>query len=101
MNQVVESDCIIKQGSVCESLLNVYRNIKPDSFNNPQNATYAEQVDLMSLHIMQVNQQKYEEEQKRLQIEEQKRYDAMPAYKRFAKKIKNMVKNLTESKNDK
>lgn len=101
MNQVVESDCIIKQGSVCESLLNVYRNIKPDSFNNPQNATYAEQVDLMSLHIMQVNQQKYEEEQKRLQIEEQKRYDAMPAYKRFAKKIKNMVKNLTKSKNDK
>ena len=101
MNQVVESDCIIKQGSVCESLLNVYRNIKPDSFNNPQNATYAEQVDLMSLHIMQVNQQKYEEEQKRLQIEEQKRYDAMPAYKRFAKKIKNMVKNLTKPKSDK
>ncbi len=101
MNQVVESDCIIKHGSVCDVLLNVYRNIKPDSFNNPQNATYAEQVDLMSLHIMQVNQQKYEEEQKRLQIEEQKRYDAMPAYKRFAKKIKNMIKNLTKPKSDK
>lgn len=101
MNQVVESDCIIKQGSVCDVLLNVYRDIKPDSFNDPQNATYAEQVDLMSLHIMQVHQQKYEEEQKRLQIEEQKRYDAMPVYKRFAKKIKNMVKNLTKPKNDK
>lgn len=101
MNQVVESDCIIKQGSVCDVLLNVYRNIKPDSFNDPQNATYAEQVDLMSLHIMQVHQQKYEEEQKRLQIEEQKRYDAMPVYKRFAKKIKNMVKNLTKPNNDK
>lgn len=94
MNQVVESDCIIKQGSVCDVLLNVYRDIKPDSFNDPQNATYAEQVDLMSLHIMQVHKQRYEEEQKRLQIEEQKRYDAMPAYKRFAKKIKNMVKKL-------
>lgn len=101
MNQVVESDCIIKQGSVCDVLLNVYRNIKPDSFNDSQNATYAEQVDLMSLHIMQVHQQKYEEEQKRLQIEAQKRYDAMPMYKRFAKKIKNMVKNLTKPKNDK
>lgn len=101
MNQVVEDDCVIKHGSVCDALLNVYRNIKPDSFNDSQNATYAEQVDLMSLHIMQVHQQKYEEEQKRLQIEEQKRYDAMPDYKRFAKKIKNMVKNLTKSKNDK
>ncbi len=101
MNQVVESDCIIKHGSVCDALLNVYRNIKPDSFKDPQNTTYDKQVDLMSLHIMQVHQQKYEEEQKRLQIEEQKRYDAMPAYKRFAKKIKNMVKNLTKSKNDK
>lgn len=101
MNQVVESDCIIKQGSVCDVLLNVYRDIKPDSFNDPQNATYAEQVDLMSLHIMQVHKQRYEEEQKRLQIEAQKRYDAMPMYKRFAKKIKNMVKNLTKPKNDK
>lgn len=101
MNQVVEDDCVIKHGSVCDALLNVYRNIKPDSFNDSQNATYAEQVDLMSLHIMQVSKQKYEEEQKRLQIEEQKRYDAMPAYKRFAKKIKNMVKNLTKPKNDK
>ena len=101
MNQVVEDDCVIKHGSVCDVLLNVYRNIKPDSFNDSQNATYAEQVDLMSLHIMQVSKQKYEEEQKRLQIEEQKRYDAMPAYKRFAKKIKNMVKNLTKPKNDK
>ena len=101
MNQVVESDCIIKHGSVCDVLLNVYRNIKPDSFNGSQNATYAEQVDLMSLHIMQVHKQRYEEEQKRLQIEAQKRYDAMPAYKRFAKKIKNMVKNLTKPKNDK
>lgn len=101
MNQVVESDCIIKHGSVCDALLNVYRNIKPDSFKDPQNTTYDKQVDLMSLHIMQVHQQKYEEEQKRLQIEAQKRYDAMPAYKRFAKKIKNMVKNLTKSKNDK
>lgn len=94
MNQVVEDDCVIKHGSVCDALLNVYRNIKPDSFNGSQNATYAEQVDLMSLHIMQVHKQRYEEEQKRLQIEEQKRYDAMPAYKRFAKKIKNMVKKL-------
>lgn len=101
MNQVVEDDCTIKHGSVCDALLNVYRNIKPDSFNNPQNATYDKQVDLMSLHIMQVHKQRYEEEQKRLQIEEQKRYDAMPAYKRFAKKIKNMVKNLTKPKNDK
>lgn len=101
MNQVVEDDCVIKHGSVCDVLLNVYRNIKPDSFNDPQNATYAEQVDLMSLHIMQVHKQRYEEEQKRLQIEAQKRYDAMPAYKRSAKKIKNMVKNLTKSKNDK
>lgn len=101
MNQVVEDDCVIKHGSVCDALLNVYRNIKPDSFNNPQNTTYAEQVDLMSLHIMQVNQQKYEEEQKRLQIEEQKRYDAMPAYKRFAKKIKKSIKNLTKPNNDK
>ncbi|KXA16821.1 glycosyltransferase, group 2 family protein [Gardnerella pickettii] len=101
MNQVVEDDCVIKHGSVCDTLLNVYRNIKPDSFNDSQNATYAEQVDLMSLHIMQVSKQKYEEEQKRLQIEEQKRYDAMPAYKRFAKKIKNMVKNFTKPKNDK
>lgn len=94
MNQVVEDDCVIKHGSVCDALLNVYRNIKPDSFNGSQNATYAEQVDLMSLHIMQVHKQRYEEEQKRLQIEEQKRYDAMPMYKRFAKKIKNMVKKL-------
>lgn len=101
MNQVVEDDCVIKHGSVCDALLNVYRNIKPDSFNGSQNATYAEQVDLMSLHIMQVHKQRYEEEQKRLQIEAQKRYDAMPAYKRFAKKIKNMVKNLTKPKNDK
>ena len=101
MNQVVESDCVIKHGSVCDALLNVYRNIKPDSFKDPQNTTYDKQVDLMSLHIMQVHQQKYEEEQKRLQIEAQKRYDAMPVYKRFAKKIKNMVKNLTKSKNDK
>ena len=101
MNQVVEDDCTIKHGSVCDALLNVYRNIKPDSFKDPQNTTYDKQVDLMSLHIMQVHQQKYEEEQKRLQIEAQKRYDAMPAYKRFAKKIKNMVKNLTKSKNDK
>ena len=101
MNQVVESDCIIKHGSVCDVLLNVYRNIKPDSFKDKQNTTYDKQVDLMSLHIMQVHQQKYEEEQKRLQIEAQKRYDAMPVYKRFAKKIKNMVKNLTKSKNDK
>ncbi|RDW97006.1 glycosyl transferase [Gardnerella vaginalis] len=101
MNQVVESDYTIKHGSACDALLNVYRNIKPDSFNDSQNTTYAEQVDLMSLHIMQVHQQKYEEEQKRLQIEEQKRYDAMPVYKRFAKKIKNMVKNLTKPKNDK
>lgn len=101
MNQVVESDYTIKHGSACDALLNVYRNIKPDSFNDSQNATYAEQVDLMSLHIMQVSKQKYEEEQKRLQIEAQKRYDAMPMYKRFAKKIKNMVKNLTKPKNDK
>lgn len=101
MNQVVEDDCVIKHGSVCDVLLNVYRNIKPDSFNDSQNTTYAEQVDLMSLHIMQVNQQKYEEEQKRLQIEEQKRYDAMPAYKRFAKKIKKSIKNLTKPNNDK
>ena len=101
MNQVVESDYTIKQGSVCDVLLNVYRNIKPDSFNDSQNTTYAEQVDLMSLHIMQMNQQKYEEEQKRLQIEEQKRYDAMPAYKRFAKKIKKSIKNLTKPNNDK
>ena len=93
MNQVVESDCIIKQGSVCDVLLNVYRNIKPDSFNDSQNATYAEQVDLMSLHIMQVSKQKYEEEQKR--------YGAMPVYKRFAKKIKKSIKNLTKPKNDK
>ena len=101
MNQVVEDDCVIKHGSVCDALLNVYRNIKPDSFNSSQNATYAEQVDLMSLHIMQVHKQRYEEEQKRLQIEEQKRYDAMPAYKRFTKKIKKSIKNLTKSKNDK
>ena len=101
MNQVVEDDCTIKHGSVCDALLNVYRNIKPDSFNNPQNATYDKQVDLMSLHIMQVHKQRYEEEQKRLQIEEQKRYDAMPTYKRFAKKIKKSIKNLTKSKNDK
>lgn len=101
MNQVVEDDCTIKHGSVCDALLNVYRNIKPDSFNNPQNATYDKQVDLMSLHIMQVHKQRYEEEQKRLQIEEQKRYDAMPAYKRFAKKIKKSIKNLTKPKNDK
>lgn len=93
MNQVVESDCIIKHGSVCDVLLNVYRNIKPDSFNDSQNATYAEQVDLMSLHIMQVSKQKYEEEQKR--------YGAMPVYKRFAKKIKKSIKNLTKPKNDK
>lgn len=101
MNQVVEDDCTIKHGSVCDALLNVYRNIKPDSFNNPQNATYDKQVDLMSLHIMQVHKQRYEEEQKRLQIEEQKRYDAMPTYKRFAKKIKKSIKNLTKPKNDK
>lgn len=101
MNQVVESDCIIKHGSVCDVLLNVYRNIKPDSFKDSQNTTYDKQVDLMSLHIMQVHQQKYEEEQKRLQIEAQKRYDAMPVYKRFAKKIKKSIKNLTKSKNDK
>lgn len=101
MNQVVESDCIIKHGSVCDVLLNVYRNIKPDSFKDKQNTTYDKQVDLMSLHIMQVHQQKYEEEQKRLQIEAQKRYDAMPVYKRFAKKIKKSIKNLTKSKNDK
>ena len=101
MNQVVESDYTIKHGSACDALLNVYRNIKPDSFNDSQNTTYAEQVDLMSLHIMQVSKQKYEEEQKRLQIEEQKRYDAMPAYKRFAKKIKKSIKNLTKPNNDK
>ena len=101
MNQVVEDDCVIKHGSVCDVLLNVYRNIKPDSFNDSQNATYAEQVDLMSLHIMQVHQQKYEEEQKRLQIEAQKCYDAMPMYKRFAKKIKKSIKNLTKPNNDK
>lgn len=101
MNQVVEDDCVIKHGSVCDALLNVYRNIKPDSFNGSQNATYAEQVDLMSLHIMQVHKQRYEEEQKRLQIEAQKRYDAMPAYKRFAKKIKKSIKNLTKPNNDK
>lgn len=101
MNQVVESDYTIKHGSACDALLNVYRNIKPDSFNDSQNATYAEQVDLMSLHIMQVHQQKYEEEQKRLQIEAQKRYDAMPMYKRFAKKIKKSIKNLTKPNNDK
>lgn len=101
MNQVIEDDCTIKHGSVCDALLNVYRNIKPDSFNNPQNATYDKQVDLMSLHIMQVHKQRYEEEQKRLQIEEQKRYDAMPTYKRFAKKIKKSIKNLTKPKNDK
>lgn len=101
MNQVVESDYTIKQGSVCDALLNVYRNIKPDSFNDSQNATYAEQVDLMSLHIMQVHKQRYEEEQKRLQIEAQKRYDAMPMYKRFAKKIKKSIKNLTKPNNDK
>ncbi|MFU0662827.1 glycosyltransferase family 2 protein [Gardnerella vaginalis] len=93
MNQVVESDCIIKHGSACDVLLNVYRNIKPDSFNDSQNATYAEQVDLMSLHIMQVHQQKYEEEQKRLQIEQQKLYDEMPAYMKAAKKIKYLVKS--------
>ena len=101
MNQVVEDDCVIKHGSVCDALLNVYRNIKPDSFNGSQNATYAEQVDLMSLHIMQVHKQRYEEEQKRLQIEAQKRYDAMPMYKRFAKKIKKSIKNLTKPNNDK
>lgn len=93
MNQVVESDCIIKHGSACDVLLNVYRNIKPDSFNDSQNATYAEQVDLMSLHIMQVHQQKYEEEQKRLQVEQQKLYDEMPAYMKAAKKIKYLVKS--------
>lgn len=93
LDQHVKNSCDIEHGSKCDVLLEIYRNYKPETFSNSQRKTYDQQIDLMSLHIMQVHQQKYEEEQKRLQIEAQKRYDAMPAYKRAALKIKNLIKS--------
>ena len=93
LDQHVKNSCDIEHGSKCDVLLEIYRNSKPKTFSNSQSKAYDQQIDLMSLHIMQVHQQKYEEEQKRLQIEAQKRYDAMPAYKRAALKIKNLIKS--------